>query len=446
MDRRTFLTRTGGAITVTGLAGCTGNGGGNGGNGNGNGGGNGGNGNGSGGNGDGNGNGGDSGGNEIRIGVQVPFSGDYAWVGENVLPVAEMVAEEINANGGIDGRDVSIVQGDTEGSPDSSLSAVERLIDVEGVVGIVGPTSITYSAVSDNYAENEVPIISPTAGTTALDDQGGEYVFRTVPSDSLGGRAIARAAVDEGYEDMTMMVGNQEVFQSFKEPIRSSYEEFGGTINEVIDFRTGKSSYQSEVQSMMSTEPSITVLAASVEDSVSIMEAAFQANYQGNWFVTQDQTNQEFLAQSESQVTDGIYGLQEAPYSEAEESGRLDAFREQISGYAGWDENRLFATNTYDAMNVMGLALKQVAQNGDDVTGANLAGSIPTVANPPEEAVTNFADGAEAIENGTDVDYRGLVGPIDFDENGDVVAPFSIQTAEGGGWSEATRITPEDLA
>jgi neutral amino acid transport system substrate-binding protein len=381
----------------------------------------------------------------------VPFSGDYAWVGENVLPVARMVAEEINSNGGIDGRDVSVVQGDTEASPDASLTATQRLIEVEGVSGIVGPTSLTMSAVFDQFTNNNVPVVSPTAGTTSLDDRGGEFVFRTVPSDALGGRAIAKAVREQqyntvqSYQDMAMMVGNREVFQSFKEPVRSSFEEFGGTVVGAQDFRTGKSSYQSEVQSMMSSEPEITVLIASVEDSVKIMEAAFQAGYEGNWFLTQDQTNTDFLSQSEPQVTNGVLGLQEAPFEGAQESGRLEEFNSAIQEYAGWDETRLFATNTYDAMNVMGLALKQTVANGSDLTGSNVAGNVRTVANPPEQAVTNYADGAGAIESGTDVDYRGLVGPIDFDDVGDIVAPFSIQMAQDSEWSEAARLPPDAL-
>ena len=462
MDRRTFLTRTGGLATVTLLAGCGSDGGdgsdgedGSGGDDSddGDGGSDGSDGSSDGSDGsdgeDGGSTGGDS--DPITVGVLVPFSGDYAWVGENVLPVAEMVAEEINAEGGIESRELRVVQGDTEASPDSSLSATQRLIEVEGASAIVGPTSLTFSAVSDEFTQNQVPSVSPTAGTTALDDQGGEFIFRTVPSDALGGRAIAAAARDQeyntmqDYEEMTLMVGNQEVFQSFKQPISSSFEEFGGTVLEAQDFRTGKASYQSEVEGMISTDPEITSLVASVEDSIKIMEAAFQAGYEGNWFLTQDQTNEEFLAQSENQVTDGVLGLQEAPFQEAEESGRLDEFSQRIQDYAGWDENRLFATNTYDAMNVVGLAMKQTVANGDDITGSTVAGNVPTVANPPDEAVTNYPEGATAIEDGTDVDYRGLVGPIDFNEFGDIVAPFSIQMADSGEWTEAARVPPEAI-
>ncbi|WP_135828117.1 ABC transporter substrate-binding protein [Halorussus halobius] len=388
----------------------------------------------------------------ISIGVPLPFSGDYAWVGANVLPVVNMVVEEINGQGGIDGRDVNVVQADTEASPDAAVSAVNRLVNVENVRAVVGPTSITMSAVIDTLIDNEVPVVTPTAGTTSLDDRGGEYVFRTVSSDSLGGRAIAVAAGDQefngirNYERMALMVGNEEVFQSFKEPVRSAFEELGGTVTTAMDVRTGKASYQSEVQQMMNSDPEITVLIASVEDSVKITEAGYQAGYEGNWFLTQDQTNQDFLSQSESQVTADMLGLQAAPYGPAEEGGRLENFFERVTEYAGWDEGeKQFVTNTYDAINVLGLAMKQVAADGDDVTGPNVASGIRTVATPPEQTVTNYTDGAEAIDGGTDVDYGGLVGPIDFDENGDIVAPFSIRRVQDGSWTEASYLPPEEL-
>ena len=443
IERRRLIKHTGGLAGITALAGCLGGDGDDGSNGDTTA---------PGGGDDTDTGGGGGGGNNIRIGVLLPFSGDYGWVGANVLPVVEMLVEEINDGGGIDGRQVSIVQGDTEASPDASVSATNRLVNVENVSAVIGPTSITMSAVIDTLVENEVPVVTPTAGTTSLDDRGGEYVFRTVSSDSLGGRAIARAARDEqynsiqDYERMALMVGNEEVFQSFKEPIRSSFEEFGGTVTTTMDIRTGKASYTSEVQSMMDSDPEITVLVASVEDSIKITEAGFQAGYEGNWFATQDQTNQDFLSQSDNRVTNDMLGLNAATYQPAEEAGRLQGFFDAITEYAGWDEgSRVFATNTYDAMNVLGLAMSQVAADGDDLTGPNVAAAIPTVARPPEQAVTSYSEGASAIADGTDVDYQGLVGPIDFDDDGDIVAPFSIRRAQDGAWSEAGRLPPEAL-
>lgn len=387
----------------------------------------------------------------LNIGVLLPFSGTYSWVGANVLPVVRMITEEINQAGGIDGRDVQVVQADTEASPDASLTAAQRLINVEGVEGIVGPTSITMSAVYDLFPQNQVPIVTPTAGTTSLDDRGGEYVFRTVASDSLGGRAIARAARDQQYNTITdysraaLMIGNQEVFQSFKDPIRSSFEEFGGTVTTTIDFRTGKSSYSAEVQSMMNSNPEITVLVGPNDDSVRIMEAAYQAGYEGNWFGTQDQTNSEFLAQSEAAVTNNMLGLTAASYQPAEEAGVLADFRQRIFEYAGWDEMKIFATNAYDAMNIMGLAMRQTAAAGNSVTGANIAGNIRAVAAPPGQTVSSYTAGDTSIGRGSNVDYQGVVGPIDFDEDGDIVAPFAIHKASDNSWEQVSRLPPEAL-
>lgn len=388
---------------------------------------------------------------EIGIGVHVPLSGDYAWVGAAVLPVAQMLAKQINDQGGINGRQIRLVRGDTEASPDASLSSVQRLIDVEGVITVVGPTSLTYSAVFDEFVNSEIPSVSPTSGTTSLDNRGGEFVYRTVPSDVLGGRAIATAALDsafntvQDYQQMYLMAGEREVFQSSVDPIESAFQDRGGEIVGREDFRVGKASFQPEVESMTAANPEITALVASPEDSIKIMEAAFQAGYGGNWFVTQDQTNDDFLAKSDSRVTDGMLGLQEAVFQQAQETGRLDAFKADMSESAGWEENRLFATNTYDAMNVTCLAIKQVLAAGDELTGAAVAGNIRPVANTPGEVVTDYFQGAESIDAGDVIEYKGLVGPIEFDEYGNIVAPFSIKQADGDSWNEVSRVEAEDI-
>jgi ABC-type branched-subunit amino acid transport system substrate-binding protein len=386
----------------------------------------------------------------LPVGVLLPFSGEYAWVGENVLPVVRMLAAEINEQGGVGGREVTLVQGDTEGSPEASISAAEKLITVDEVAGIIGPTSITMSSVFDLFQENQVPTVTPTAGTTSLNDRGGEYVFRTVPSDALGGRAIARALRSReyntvaDYSEMTLAVGNQEVFQSFKQPIQSSFEEFGGSVAESFDLKTGKASYESEAQTIVSSDPEITTLVASKDDSIRIMRAAFQAGYEGNWYVTQDQTTEVFLDEAPEEVTQGILGLQSAPYQEAEEAGRIDAFQDRVREYTG-GEPKQFARNAYDAMNTLGLAMQATAAAGDDVAPSNVAGNIRTVTDPADTVVTNYTDGAAALEDADALDYRGLVGPIDFDGDGDISAPFSIQLADGGSWTEASVIPPNEL-
>lgn len=386
----------------------------------------------------------------INIGVMLPFTGEYDWVGANVMPVAEMIVETINDGGGIGGRTVKLVQGDTEGTVDAGVTAAQKLINVDDVTAIIGPTSLSFTGVIDLVQENGVPVVSPTAGTTELDDVGGEFIFRTVPSDALGGRAIAKAAREQSfntvasYERLALMVGQAPALQSFKAPIRDSFEEFGGTVAATLDYTTGKSSYNSEVQNVLNSDPELIALIGSPEDSARIMRAAFQAGYEGNWFVTQDQTNQDFLDLVEQEITDGILGLQEADSPEAAESGRIEAFREAVKDFSG-SEPGLFAKNTFDAATIVGLAMRAAVAADAEVTRESTAGNIRPVANPPGEAVTDYAAGAAALDGG-DINYEGLVGPVDFDEDGDIRSPFAIMQAQSGEWNRVAVLPAEEIA
>jgi neutral amino acid transport system substrate-binding protein len=386
----------------------------------------------------------------VSVGVLLPFTGEYDWVGSNVLPVVEMLAEEINADGGIGGNQVEVISGDTEATVDASVSAAQKLINVDGVDLIIGPTSLTFTGVIDLIQENSVPVVSPTAGTTALDTVGGDYIFRTVPSDSLGGRAISRAARNRefntvaSYSSMGLMVGNAPALQSFKAPVRDSFEEYGGTVTSVQDYATGKSSYQSEVSKMLSSGPELITLVGTPEDSAKILRAAFQAGYEGNWFVTQDQTNADFLELTDDRVTDGILGLVEADSPAAVEAGRVEQFAGDFQRYAN-REPGIFAKNTFDAMNIGALAMAAALDADGEITREGTASQVRPVATPPEATVTNYAEGAAALGEGTDINYEGIVGPCDFDEHGDISSPFAIMKATGGEWEQVATLPASEL-
>ena len=395
--------------------------------------------------------GGDDGSEEaINVGILLPFTGEYDWVGANVAPVGEMLAERINDGGGIDGREINLVQADTEATVDASVTAAQKLINVDNVQSIIGPTSLTFTGVVDLIQENGVPVISPSAGTTELDSVGGEYIFRTVPSDTLGGRAIAKAARNEQYNgvqtygDMALMVGQAPALQSFTEPISSSFQEFGGTIATTLNYSTGKSSYNSEVANVLDSDPGLITLVGSPEDSARIMRAAFQAGYEGNWFVTQDQTNQDFLDSVDPQITEGILGLQEADSPDAVDSGRIEEFTQAVQEYSG-SEPGLFAKNTYDAMTVVGLSMQAAVTADEEPSRETIAANIPEVANPPDTKVTDYTSGVSALGNGDDINYEGLVGPVDFDENGDITSPFAVMRAEDSEWNQAAILPAAEL-
>lgn len=389
---------------------------------------------------------------DLPVGVLLPFSGQYAWVGGNVLPVAQMVADEVNDSGGIGGSKVVLVQGDTEGTVDAGTTAAQKLVNVDRVLAFIGPTSLSFTGVKTIIQDNGVPMISPTAGTTQLDKAGKLYFYRTVPSDSLGGRAIARAITnpqkymgrEEGFSSVVLMVGQAPAMISFKDPISESMAEYGSSLAAVIEYKTEKQSYRTEVQEALKANPDIIILVGTPEDSARIMQAAFEAGYEGAWFVTQDQTNDEFIDLASPELVEGIYGLEEVPAAETAE--RTEAFKQRFKEYSG-QEVKIFGTNTYDAANILFLAMLRAALRDGQVTRETIARNIAIVANPDpgDVEVTSYTEGKKALEAGKEINYQGLVGPVDFDEYGNITAPFAIRQVQDGAWTTVATISAEAL-
>jgi len=169
-DRRTLLKTAAVGAGMTGLAGCMGGNGGNGGNGNG-------------------GNGGNGGGSEdpIRLGGLYILSGFASLYGEEAQQGFEMAQEEINNNGGINGRDVEIVARDTEGSADTAIRQMTSLIEEEDVDGLFGlDSSGVAQALAPQVPQQGLPIMITHAATPFVtspegeheDSVGNDYVFR----------------------------------------------------------------------------------------------------------------------------------------------------------------------------------------------------------------------------------------------------------------------------
>ncbi|WP_309242239.1 ABC transporter substrate-binding protein [Halocatena marina] len=84
----------------------------------------------------------------------------------------------------MDGQSITLVKGDTEATVAASVTAARKRINDENVRAFIGPTNLTFTGVKDLIVENNVPVVTPTAGTTELDSVGGNHIFRTVSNDS----------------------------------------------------------------------------------------------------------------------------------------------------------------------------------------------------------------------------------------------------------------------
>lgn len=103
----------------------------------------------------------------IRLGVPSALSGPFAYNGENVLNGTELAVKHFNEEGGLDGRKVETVTGDTETDPQAAVELVNRFIDQDNIDllsgGVASSVNVAIAGVAE---ENEIPYIG---GTSSID-------------------------------------------------------------------------------------------------------------------------------------------------------------------------------------------------------------------------------------------------------------------------------------
>lgn len=182
-------------------------------------------------------------GDAIVIGHAADFSSDYAGYDAPMRAGAELAVEEINAAGGIDGRQISYRPIDGRNDQAETLRATEELID-EGAVYLIGTTSSPWTAQANVACADGIPISTGDGTSSSLVADGGECAFQVILSDNIQGAAAAEFALEQGWKTAVTMSSPDDPYTlTVPEYFTETYEELGGTVASSVDFRLGAGDY-----------------------------------------------------------------------------------------------------------------------------------------------------------------------------------------------------------
>ena len=156
--------------------------------------------------------GGDSGSDDpIVIGTISPNTGSLAAYGTGIITGVELAVEEINAAGGILGRQVEVITTDDQGDPTECLNAFNSLV-AEGVGLIIGAaTSGCTSAITEAANEEGICLLAPTATADSVTTED-DYIFRACYADSFQGAIAAAYAKKAGYTKVGVVYCAADVY------------------------------------------------------------------------------------------------------------------------------------------------------------------------------------------------------------------------------------------
>ncbi|MDR0784225.1 MAG: ABC transporter substrate-binding protein [Propionibacteriaceae bacterium] len=172
----------------------------------------------------------------IKIGVNYELTGGVAAYGEASLLGIEMAVAEVNAAGGINGKQVQIVKYDNKSEASEATTLAEKLMTSDKVIAVLGPaTSGRFMATIPVANENKVPVISGSATAdevTVLKDVVQEYAFRTCFNDSFQGTAMANYASKTLGAQSVLIIGSisSDYAKGLAENFKATFTAAGGTI------------------------------------------------------------------------------------------------------------------------------------------------------------------------------------------------------------------------
>ena len=363
----------------------------------------------------------------VTVGVLVPLTGELGQFGEIVAKGIDLAVGEINAAGGTICGPIRTVVADTKGEPDHAIRVATKMIESDGAIAILGPSSGEMVALVDLAKRKKVLLGSSLAGTITLNKLGGDYVYRTVSSDLGDGAAAGLWLTERGYKKVAFLVQNEESTISTAQVAKDRAEKAGIAVSDYVVFNPGQPSYQAELVSVLASNPDAIYLSGGQVSGTTVIKEALVGGFAGEWLFSAD------LAVPDTFKFVGSERLNDRAYVElADSDPSLPEFKTFKANFMAKNnvEPGPFASNSYDLMNLVALALDAA---GGDCTGTGINSNIRAVSSGGM-AVSNYADAKAAIAAGKDVDFQGASGSLTFDASGTVSGAYSIQAAKNGAW------------
>lgn len=169
---------------------------------------------------------------EYKIGAVFAVTGFNSPLGTPEKQTAEMLEQQINAAGGINGHPVKIIVYDTESDETKCLTLVKKLIEQDKVSAIIGPSSTGESlAIVDTITQAKIPLISCAASITIVEPVKDRYwVFKTPQSDALAAKEVYRYLKTQGISKVALITDSAGFGATGRQQLLAIAPQYGMTI------------------------------------------------------------------------------------------------------------------------------------------------------------------------------------------------------------------------
>ena len=309
----------------------------------------------------------------IRIGGIGPLSGGYANYGFSVKNGAQLAVDEINAAGGINGKQVELSFQDSQADPESAVNAYGKLMDWGMQVSLGGVLSGETASIVAAAREDNIMLITPSGSADKCID-GNSRAFRVCFYDSFQGAAAAQYIKNNNMVDTVGILYQSDVdysvglFNAFVEECGKS----GITIAETQTFTDAtKTDFSTQINALVNSGVKLVFIPFYAEEASTFLTQARGKFADDVYFFGADGLD-GILGKVEQDPTIANNVLMLTPFAADDPAENVQAFVKAYQAAYNATPDQ-FAADAYDAVYVIKAAVEKAGTTDGDAMAAAMA-------------------------------------------------------------------------
>jgi branched-chain amino acid transport system substrate-binding protein len=346
----------------------------------------------------------------LTIGTLLPQTGSLAFLGPPEFAGVKLAVKEINDAGGVLGKPVTEIDTDSgDTSTNIASQSVDKLLQQKADVVIGAASSSVSLSVIDKITGAGVVQFSPANTSdklTTYNDKG--LYFRTAPPDVLQGRVLGDLIVADGNDTVGILALQDAYGTGLADNVQKAVEGGGGQVVEKVIYDPKAADYSADVSKIKAANPKAIALIGFDETKKIVPELIKQGIGPDKvkvYFV--DGNLADYSKDFPKGALKGVKGTQPGVDATAD-------FQEKLKGIDPSLTVFNYAPESYDAAILTALAALEAKSDA----GTDIAKHLATVSAGGTKCKA-FKECADLIAAGTDVDFDGVSGPIEFNAAGD---------------------------
>jgi branched-chain amino acid transport system substrate-binding protein len=350
----------------------------------------------------------------IKVGQYVSLTGGTATFGQSTDRGVQLALAEINGAGGVLGKQIKVITEDTQSKPETSKTAVLKLIKQDHVVALIGEIASSRTLAAAPEAQRaKVPLITP-GSTNPEVTQKGDFIFRICFIDPVQGQVMARFAA----QDLKLMKAailtdvKNDYSVGLAKYFKEEYLRLGGKVVAEESYSEGDSEFKAQLTSIKGKQPDILILPGYYTEVGMIANQSRELGMK-QIMLGGDGWDSEMTAKIGGKAIEGSYYTNH--YATDDPNPVVQDFiKKYKEKYQGQTPDAMAALG-YDTMKLVADALKRAGTTDGDKL---------------RQAVQDTKD------------FPGVTGSITIDKDRNASKPITVLKIENGEYKLAKAIAP----